>query len=43
MKMKLDGQKSNVFWNVRCKEHNSEMVAYTSKVQMSLKMINDDN
>lgn len=27
----------------RCKEHNSEIVMYTSKVQMTLKMINDDN
>lgn len=26
----------------RCKEHNSEIVIYTSKVQMSQKMANDD-
>ena len=26
----------------RCKEHNSEVVIYGSKVQMSLKMANDD-
>jgi hypothetical protein len=26
----------------RCKEHNSEIVMYSSKVQMSLKMANDD-
>lgn len=41
--MKSDGSKStDLILFHRCKEHNSEIVMYSSKVQMSLKMANDD-
>ncbi|CAD8044098.1 unnamed protein product [Paramecium primaurelia] len=38
-----ESYENEVRWTKKCKEHNGEIVIYTSKVQMSLKMINDDN